>query len=161
MSRRPLPERGPLTSWLLTRIGDQLEEAGQLLGDGVAPPEGGWTQGQPGQGDFIAYSVLMGGAATAGQPQTLGGSVDSDGWMLRYTLRSVGAVREQADWAGDAVRAAWHGLESTTMLLGPAKWQVHVPAVTSMGQPVRNDAVQPPLWEVTDEVSLRLDRSRA
>jgi hypothetical protein len=165
MSRKPLFERGRLTDWLLEELGGALP-AEVLLGDGVAPNDGGWQGGQPGQGKFIGYSVLGTGAAAPGGTATLA-ETDSSEWLLRYTLRSAGGVRHQADFCADKARQAWHRLVDAgepVIPLGndadPSNWKVYSPLVVSMGAVSRTDQTQPPFWEVLDEVTVKISRSR-
>jgi len=110
MSSRTQPLRGPITDYLLTELVNTLD--GVLVGDGVAPDDGGWKGGDIGAGTFAAYVVLTTGVATQVNTPPQGLKDQSgDAWNLTYTLASYGGVRQQADDVADQVRAAWQQID--------------------------------------------------
>lgn len=161
---KPLFERGRLTDWLLETLlrpplGAMMPTP-VLVGDAVAPEEGGWSGGEPGQGTFVPYVTLATGPAAPAPKQGLGPGEAWD-WMLRYQLRSVGALRGQCDWVADQARAAWDTQGEVRLSIGDGpQWKAAQFVVASMGAVTRNDQVSPPYWEVVDEVSLALSRCR-
>jgi hypothetical protein len=163
---KPLFERGQFTDWLLKQLGEQLP-ADVLLGDALAPDDGGWVGGQPGQGGFTGYTVLGTVPASPGPAGAELGDAEASSWVLRYTLRSFGGARTQADYCADKARWAWHALASERPVLElgtadlPSRWRAERPLITQMGGVLRSDQMQPPGWEVTDELAVTLNRSRA
>lgn len=148
--------RGAFTDQVLDHLTSALEP-GVLVGDGERPEGGGWS-GQPGEGTFAAYVVLESGqGAQGGGNPPLGDSDDS--WLITYSLRSSGGLRQQADWAADQARAAWMGLPKINYELGTT-WRLLRPQVVTLGPMNRNDAVNPPYWTATDTVTAWLARSR-
>lgn len=160
MRAKPLFARGALTDWLIGQLTDGLADKGILVGDAVAPKAGGWTGSQPGQGNFVSYVVLSTGAAQPASRMPLA-EPDADDWAASYTLRAVGAMRQQCDWTADQARLIWGQLPVLVLPLGPSSWKVYQGQVTAMGEVRRNDATDPPYWEVSDTLGVNLARSRA
>lgn len=160
---KPLFERGRLTDWLLsTLLRPTLETLTPpiLVGDGRAPEAGGWSGAQPGQGDFVPYTALFTGPAAPDGKQAISLGEAQD-WLCRYQLRHAGGLRSQADWIADRSRQAWDRQGEIRLDLGgPPQWKAYRFTVASMGAVTRNDTVDPPYWEVTDEVVLALSRCR-
>lgn len=155
---KPLFERGRLTDYLLGALPTLLSGSNILVGDAIAPRPGGWPS-QPGQGTFVGYVVLATGPATPRSQQPLG-EPESDDWSAVYTLRSVGGLRSQVDWIADRVRNAWNQLTVGPLELGESYWKLYQPSISRMGSVDRNDATDPPYWEIADTVSVSLARSR-
>lgn len=154
----PIFPRGVLTDALL----DVLEVALQpdiLVGDGIAPEPAGWTGGQPGEGDFISYVTLNTGPArkNIASRQTLGR--DNTAWVAGYTLTNVGALRQQCDWTADRTRSALTEGTLEALEFSPG-WRILLVEFTGLGGLTRNSSVNPPYWELTDNVDLWLERAR-
>lgn len=149
--------RGLLTDLVLDHLSTMLGVAGPLIGDAIAPLEGGWTGGQPGQGKFIAYSVLTPGTASHRERDPLG--VDDTSWSASFSLRHVGGNRQQVEWAGDKTREALSLLRKVPLSLdGP--WRLLQPRFETLGAVSRNDSTDPPYWESADTVVLWLEREQ-
>lgn len=151
--------RGPLTDALLDHLESTLSVEGVnlLVGDGFAPVQGGWTGGQPGAGSFKAYVVVGTGPATHNNRDPL--SDPNSSWLANYTIRGVGGSRQQCDWAADKSRQAIIKFRPKGLNLGADGWHVLQSLYTGLGPVTRNDAADPPYWEVTDNVSLWMERS--
>lgn len=145
--------RGVLTDYLLDRLDTNLDPRIEV-GDGIAPEAGGWTGGQPGEGDFKPYVVLSTGPATKKVQETLG--LQSTSWAATYSLRHVGALRQQADWCADMVRRELNDLKVKAIDLG-GPWRILRTEYMSLGPITRNDSTDPAYWELTDSVSLWLE----
>lgn len=159
---RDLPERGRLTDALLTYLTSTLELTDRpvLVGDAQAPDAGGWPEQGAGQlGDYAPYVTVHTELALPRDPSTAASAHAS--WAMGYRLRSFGAVRAQADWAADQVRAAMLGFTGRTLQLGPARWQVTAVLFNQLGAVVPNRATDPPTWQVVDAVGIWLDRHRS
>jgi hypothetical protein len=150
--------RGPLTDWLLDYLEDRLaaSDSALLLGDGIAPVEGGWTGGQPGKGEFRAYLVVSTGVVRHRDNDPLAGGDSS--WLASYGLRGVGGSRQQADWAADQGREALNAARNIDLDLG-GPWRMQQARYESLGGVSRNDNTDPPYWEVSDTVALWMDRT--
>lgn len=163
--------RGELTDWLLANLGADdngiFELANTvnldtqvLLGDGIAPPAGGWPSGEPNPAEdsFVPYAVLATGVAVP-SPGTPIGSAEADSWECNYTLDAFGGLRQQADWVADLVRVAWDDQPIGTLEFGSGRnWHVGSYRVTQMGAAVRDDKISPPLWTVGTQVALSISR---
>lgn len=150
--------RGPLTDWLLEHIEASLTERNVLLlvGDGVAPKEGGWTGGQPGKGKFKPYVVVTTGIARHNAADPL---ANGDGsWLAMYNLRGVGGSRQQAEWAADQGREALNAARQIPLDLG-GPWTMQQARYETLGGVSRNDSTDPPYWEVPDTVALWMERT--
>lgn len=156
--------RGELTDQLLVLLAAQLEPD-ILVGDHQAPAAGGWSGAEPGQGKFIPYVVLTTNPGARNQAGNFGrdiSPVEGWDWKLTYKLASYGGARNQADYVADAVRACWDGQSEQKLTLGEApRWKAFMWNTVSMGALTRLDAVQPPSWEIIDEMSMALTRCRA
>jgi hypothetical protein len=120
-----------------------------LVGDGLAPDNGGWIQGQPGDGVFRPYVVLASGGAAPRYPDLH--SFDPQ-WAVSYSLRSFGGSRKQCDWMATLSRKSINGIVTTQV----AEWSVIGLEWGSLGPVSRVDSTAPPFWQVYDNVSLVL-----
>lgn len=156
--------RAELTRIIVAHLVDQLSIPGTprvLVGRGMAPPEGGWTKGQPGVEGFTRYTVLKTGNAVTpapGNPPQMARNATT--WECSYSLTTAGAMDSHADDTADLVRDAICLLEGPFILRNDtwALQKVHVPR---LGRTVRNDSTDPPFWEVTDDVSVWLSLERS
>lgn len=166
MSRdKPVFERAMLTSWVISDVlGGSLDPSKVLVGTGIAPPAGGWTGAQPGEGDFMPYVVVMTSVAAPAGRQLMGPGEAQD-WTVRYSVRSVGGAHDQAEWTADQARSAWDTQPETKLPLTdttpPARWKAYQFTLAQMGAVARNDDVNPPYWEVEDIMVLSLSRCRS
>lgn len=157
--RCPLPQ-GPLTDWILATLTNALETgtdtAEILVGDGIAPKAGGWTEGQPGRGQFIPYVVLAGGSAGPAPNPSMGDRFED--WLCNYQLRATGASRAQVDWIGDRVSSVLWDQVGARLSLDDTNWRFVDLRLPNLGAPSRTDATDPPYWEAADVAELRLSR---
>ena len=155
----PLP-RLPLTNQVLAWLRVGLEVASPaspiLVGDGIAPEEGGWTAGQPGRGEFVPYVTLSGGSGTPAPANHLGDRFAD--WVVSYQLRATGASREQADWIGDRASAALWAHVGDKVNLDGTTWKLIDLRLPNRGAPSRTDATDPPYWEASEVADLWLTR---
>lgn len=136
--------RGALTDILITT----LEQANLIVGDGVAPKDGGWEGGQPNVGRFVPYVVVMAGSVQ-GVDRNIASGFTKD-WMASYSLRTFSATRRTTDALSFAARQALE--DCTPFIFGKFK-AIHV-SVSTIGSMQRNDASDPPLWQVFDSVEV-------
>lgn len=148
--------RGVLTDWMLDTMATGLTGTSILVGDGIAPKAGGWSGGQPGEGSFVPYVVLSTGPANKTHREPVGMGYQSTSWSATYTLRHVGSVRQQADWAADKVRRVLSDLKRDDLNLD-GTWNLARAEYTVLGAITRNDSTDPPYWELTDSLSLWLE----
>lgn len=148
-----------LTTWLVETMSTGLANFDVLVGDGVAPEAGGWTQGQPGVGtsEFVPYITVVGGAGT---PEALAPSLTDRfaDWRMNYQLRSTGASRRQVDWTGDRGLDLVIEQRGTRLVLNDESWKIIDIRVPMMGAPSRTDTTDPPYWETSDSVELWVSR---
>lgn len=146
--------RGLLTDALLDYLESETSN-GLLVGDGMAPLDGGWTGGEPGKGDFVPYVVLSTGPAQKQSRDPLGG-MENSSWLATYTTKHVGALRQQTDWAADQVRKAMVKFRPAHIDLD-GDWAIVQTTYPQLGAISRNDAVDPPYWELVDNLSVWLE----
>jgi hypothetical protein len=123
-----------------------------FVGDGIAPAEGGWSLGQPNTGEFVPYAVV---AFMGARPRTpeLTMVKQEAAWLASFQLRYHGGSRAQVDWTGNACRRAVDSLLKATVItdvfyeIAWVEWQ-------SLGGVMRNDSVDPPIWNATDSLTL-------
>ena len=77
-----------------------------LIGDGLAPNEGGWATGMMNTGQFTAYSVVGFDGASPDMPSLV---LEPD-WSTQWSLRHYGASRKQVDYQAAAARAAVYSM---------------------------------------------------
>ena len=136
-------DRGAFTDLVLSWL-----RAGTLLvGDNIAPYEGGWLKGQPGDGGFVEYCVLSAGRVSAHPSRLCPGSRD---YTLTYTLSSFTESRRSLDLLAHRGRLELVG-KSKTIHVG---YKITDVKVSSYGRIVRDDVTSPPLWSESDEIVL-------
>ena len=142
-------DHGALTRLLLDHLGGIV----QHVGDGVAPYEGGWMEGQPNSGVFVPYVVLVSQGAMP-KVVTMCNSYD---WDVSWSLRSFGGSRRQCDWIATQVREAMEGIAKE--VFGADPYEVRNLMWGSLGAVQRIDTVDPPFWQVFDSFSLYCSRA--
>lgn len=145
-------ETGALTDGVIDRL---AAGAGGTwhVGDGIAPVDGGWTELQPGAGEFIPYVVLTIGTSQPLPQQTMSVSVDDTSWEAAFTLAAYAGSRAQLDWVARGVRnvvAALRGLTFGTI----TPYAVSGVRMPALGGVRRVDSAEPPFWTLTDTVVL-------
>jgi hypothetical protein len=150
-------DHGALTDLIIFTLGEQMALATDpnpppYVGDGVAPNEGGWAEGQPGKGVFVPYvTVVSGGSA----PRALGVNSHVPAWAVGFSLRGAGGSRKQVDWVGTTYRRALLGLKQQKF--GSPPWKVINVEWVALGPVTRNDATSPASWGTSDTVTIVVD----
>ena len=110
-------DHGALTDYVLAALtagiaANVTGSALPLVGDGVAPADGGWIHGQPGDGVFRPYVALVSGGASP-----INEHLDSfnPDWSVTFSLRSFGGSRKQCDWMATLMRGLIAGLAHHTV----------------------------------------------
>jgi hypothetical protein len=147
-------DHGALTDAILT----QMATSGELVGDGVAPVDGGWLQGQPNQSVFVPYTVLVSTGANV-MINDLDGNLD---WTVNFNLRHFGGSRKQCDWIATKIRNVidagpnnlLHSVFGTTVpyKVTSIQWQ-------ALGAVNRVDTVNPAFWQTFDTVGFVCSRN--
>ena len=153
--------RSGLTKDLFEHLRDELDGS-VVVGRGIAPPVGGWTGGEPGQGVWVDYTVLKTGRATSpapGEPERLGRQHTS--WLCTYQLTHHSTRESLTDELGDKVRAALASYMRRPLDLGGIDWNLQAINMAELGGSVRDDTTTPAHWSITDVVSLHLSRVSA
>lgn len=146
---------------LLTKAVFDLLKGQVLIGRGVAPPEGGWSAGQPGQGTYVPYVVLKTGAAITpgpGQPERLGRVRTS--WVVSYAFTYHGKMESAVDEYADVVRDEIIALDKALTIDG-VEWRVQQVKFDRLGATEIDNSTSPGHWRLTDDVSLHLSRVSA
>ena len=142
---------GALTELLIAELG---AVEGLLVGDGIAPMDGGWLQGQPNQSVFRPYVVLSSQGASPRENTPWTGT--DPAWAVTWSLKHFAGSRKQLDWAALQARAAVHGITKTTF--GVDVYKVHALEWSSLGSINRIDSVDPPFWQAFDTFTLVCSR---
>ena len=142
-------DTGALTDYVIAAL---AEISWLEVGDGIAPDAGGWVKGQPNVDQFVPYAVVAFSGARPRTPElTL--ARQEDAWVCSFQLRYHGAARAQVDWTGTAFRQAVSGL--LKQLFGaPDAFEITWVEWQSLGGVLRNDSVDPPIWNATDSLTL-------
>lgn len=101
---RAVPKRGLLTDALFDYLEGNISAVGEQIavGDHLVPRAAGWSSQQPGQGRYIASTVLRTEDATTRDVETLRSRHST--WICRYSVRHIGGARGQVDYVADGVR---------------------------------------------------------
>lgn len=146
-------KRGYVTDFLLKT----LEDADFLVGDAVAPDEGGWD-GDPGRegSNFHPYLVLTPQLAPAATG-SLGDS--SSEWNLPYALSANGVDRRQVEDLADDARELLAGLHKVYITIGGDRWRLNQVQATAVGALTYSTAVDPTQFSQTDSMLTMLSKS--
>lgn len=139
-------DTGAFTDQLLVRLKDASNR--YLVGDGIAPKEGGWS-GSPDSGVFIPYTVLT---CLGGAPRNPGPNLDQIDWQLTFSLRTHAASRLQVDKALSLIRPVIDALDNTLDSVGV--YTVRNVTWESLGGVTRTDQGNSAMWSVTDSFGL-------
>lgn len=146
---------GEATTWLRGYLGTALDPV--LVGDGVAPEDGGWAEGTPNSASgFAEYVVLKGERTSNMQARTALCRTFSDSFHMAYRLSSFHTSRSAADdLLADAVEVMRTLGDAGTVAVGP-QMEVygHQLWLDSVGGAVRDDSTYPKLW--SSQASFRL-----
>ncbi len=140
---------GQLTSQVVMALGS---ESRQLVGDGIAPQGGGWLSGQPNVSAFVPYGVVLFQGASLADP-ALRYAEQVRAWETQWRVSSYGGSREQCDWVATLMR---EGVDDCIGQVFGA-YRVSMASWRSLGSMNRSDAIDPPLWSVSDSFTLRCD----
>jgi len=140
-------DHGALTDALLTYLGRV-----ELVGDGIAPSEGGWLMGQPNVVSFRPYAVLVDGGAQ--QIMTPNLMVDRPDWSASWSLRFFGGSRRQCEWIAGQFRPSIAGLRN--LEFGEDEHRIVSVDLSMLGSVMRNDQVDPPYWQANDNLVMQV-----
>lgn len=157
MTALAMLDTGALTDDLLAHLQTALGTGttDPLVGDGVAPADVGWANGQPGSGVFRPYVVLVDSGAV---PRALSLQSPIPVWATNWSLRSFGGSRSQVSWMATKARRAVAGFVQHQFGSDPV-WKVIGQEWSALGGATRVDATEPKGWQIFDTVSLLCDRS--
>ncbi len=148
-------EVGELTKNLLSHL--ESVGGGLLVGDGIAPFDGGWLEGQPNVSAFRPYTVLQGGQAAPMQRDRMVPSESE--WQVTYQTRTFSGSTTQLRTYAQKVRNV---VTAYADPFGVADvFNVVHTHCAQLGMEQRNDAVDPPYWSVTDAWRIEVSRSRS
>lgn len=152
-----VPERGLLTDALVTYLLEHADVLAQglVVGDGDPPASAGWPGGQAQVAGFTPSVTVRTGPAQPLHRETTASRHAS--WRCRYSLRTIGAVRKQADDGADEVRAAMVDFRPEPL----AGWKVQDVVYESLGGVDKKGSGDSATFEVDDTVDVWLVRSRS
>jgi hypothetical protein len=149
-------EVGRLTEALITHLQVQTSPA-LVIGDGIAPREGGWQQGQPNVHVFRPYAVVITGPATMARPDRV--APNGSEWSVSYSVRTFAGSPSQLRTYYQRVRNAVDTFNKVLFGADDAFKVVHA-QFEQLGSETRDDSVDPPYWQVFDAVRVEASRSR-
>lgn len=154
-----VPERGRLTDLLVAylRTHPDLTAFPLVIGDADPPAEAGWPGGQAQVGDFVASTTVRTLPATPLHREPVASRHSS--WRCRYGLRTIGAVRHQADAGADVVRASMVALAGQGF--AEFDWGIQDVVYESLGPVEKRGSGDAATWDVDDVVELWIARRRA
>lgn len=151
-----VPSRRQFSNVLLAHLKEALSDPKVVVGDTLAPPDGGWGGQQPGSGSYSPYVVYKPGNASPGQARETVG-LDYGSWNVGFTLVHNGGSRDQTEWVGDQVRAAltiWR----PRLQLADVTWVLQQVVFTQLGGATPDNQTSPSYWEAADTAIAMLSR---
>lgn len=143
-------DHGALTDLIISQISTTT---GELVGDGIAPADGGWLQGQPNQNIFVPYTVVVSAGANV-TINDLDGRLD---FQVNWSLRHFGGSRKQCDWIAQKTRDAIDGGPNNLLHQNfGSVMQYKITAIQwqTLGAVSRVDTVNPAFWQAYDSVGI-------
>ena len=141
-------DHGALTDAILLALAEV-----ELMGDGIAPPDGGWLMGQPNVVAFRPYGVLVDGGMNPIQSPQLSGLTTPD-WTASWSMRYFGGSRKQCEWIAGQFRPSIAGLRG--LEFGEDVHKIVNVNPLMMGAVTRNDQVDPPYWQSFDNLTMHV-----
>ena len=143
--------RGDLTAYLISVISPAI-----MVGDAVAPAEGGWDDdpNDP-SSSYVPYVVMT--------PQTSGeasGSLGDSNFdhQLPYSFTFYGVSRDQVEFYADKGRDLITNLARERVQLSDGEWKVQQTRCTSIGGVARTDNSEPSEFAQTDVIVLYMSK---
>lgn len=143
--------RGDLTNYLISQLSPVI-----LVGDGEAPPDGGWDD-DPNlpTSSYVPYTVVR--PLTAQEAEGSFGDSNSE-IVTPYSFSVYGVSRDQTEFYADKVRQTTVDLARTVVVLGPSQWKIQQAKVNSIGGIDRSDQTEPSEFSQTDVVTLYMSK---
>jgi len=144
--------RGALTTLLV----DAVRADGIMVGDGVAPDEGGWND-DPNvpTSKYIPY-LMLNPMPVADPTGPLGDSAAD--FRVPYSVMASGISRKQTEFYADKGRKVLVELERTVVTLNGGDWKIQQVRANSIGGMVRTDNTEPSEFTQTDVVTVYLSK---
>ena len=145
--------RAQLTAHLLS----SLTTAGLLVGDGQAPPTGGWDDDPnlPGS-SYVPYLIINPMAVSEGTGPVGNTAVD---YKVPYSVTSSGISRAQCEIYADMGRKQIVDLARTVVTLGSeGDWKIQQARANSIGGVVRSDTTEPSEFTQSDVVVIYISK---
>lgn len=147
--------RGDLTTVFLRYLAATL-----MIGDGVAPDEGGWDDdaNKP-TSTYYPYGVLT----PLTTPEASGSIAESNAYVIApYSISYYGISREQLELMSDRGREVASNLgrsQHTLQGLNQSEvWKIMQARCNSIGGISRSDNVEPSLYTQTDVISIYISK---
>jgi len=133
---------GEVTSWFVT----SLTTAEFVMGDGEAPLEGGWSEGQPNAGEFVEYLVIkQQGPVTPALGDTSLCDSTAKFMAIPYQLVAYQTTRVASDVLAAAARATLHAMTGRHVC-GDLTVNADQIRMTSVSGATRDDSTYPKFW---------------
>lgn len=145
---------GEVTTWFV----DALTAEDFVVGDGEAPLAGGWSEGQPNAGEFVAYLVIkqQGPIVSSFGDTPL---CDSTATMLvvPYQLVAYGTSRVSADDLGAQARSFLHAMAGVYEC-GDLTVKSDQVRMTGVQGASRDDSTYPKFWSSVTNFTVNVAR---
>jgi hypothetical protein len=148
MPAPPPLRRAPFTDAVLAR----LAASGKQVGDGQIPEGANWI-GQPFLPTSVFQPYLVVSEIVASHSSGPFSDSQAD-WQLPYLVESFGISREACSWMADAARQLLTGLVTHTFTIDGNTYGMQQVRIDSIGEPIRVNAVYPPVWHSQDGFTL-------
>jgi len=146
-----LIDTGELTSYLVQQLTVHFQEEDVIVGDGVAPEGGGWSEGTPNTvGGFVSYVVLSSTSpVSATLPNTPLCTTVPVRLDVPYVLTAYENTRYGADHTAARSRIHVKNMPVVVANLGDLVFKGHEVWIDSITGAVRNDSTHPKMWSAS------------
>ena len=138
---------------LISALIAQIATTGIIVGDHIAPKEGGWSSGQPGMGEFTGYTAVFSGQVNLVPSTFCPGDLDAS---CQFSTRTFGTTRKQADDLALLVRNCLVGFKPDA-----GEYRTNMLICNSIGPNERMDDTEPKRWRVSDNYTASMVPTRS
>ena len=151
-----------LTTYLIDTLAAKFEDEGALIGDGVAPLVGGWSEGTPNTpAGFTPYLVVKAGTTSSmGQDTPLCTTVPMR-FYVPYIITSFENTRADADELAARSRDHLKTFDTTLLELGDLRFNPSHIFIDSVTGASRDDSIHPKMWSGVTNLRLNVARVSA
>ena len=140
---------GEVTTFVVAKMAEHLGPLDVLVGDGVAPLDGGWGEGTPNtSGGFVPYVVIKANSAASNQTDVPLCSTVPVRLSIQYVMTAHHISRAAADALAETARRFLKALDGPPhhVQLGDISFRTNQVWIDSVSGAYRDDSTHPKFW---------------